>query len=50
MIPRKLKTGDEIRVIIPIRFEVRELEIIIPPQFANQCFRILKQFKLKEDK
>ena len=40
----------KLRPIIPIRFEVRELEIIIPPQFANQCFRILKQFKLKEDK
>lgn len=40
----------KLRPIIPIRFEVRELEIIIPPQFANQCFRILKQYKLKEDK
>ena len=40
----------KLRPIIPIRFEIRDLEIIIPPQFANQCFRILKQFKLKEDK
>ncbi len=40
----------KLRPIIPIRFELKEIEVIIPAQFASQCFRILKQFKLKEDK
>ncbi len=34
----------QLRPILPIKFEVRELNIIIPSQFAGKCYTTLKQY------
>ncbi len=41
---------DQIRTILPIKYEIREVAIKIPPEFAGQSYSILKQYgKLKKD-
>ena len=35
---------DKIKVILPIRFEIRELQIRIPAQFAGKSYSTLKQY------
>ena len=35
---------EALRPILPIKFEKRKLEIVVPAKFANQSFRILKSF------
>jgi len=41
---------DKIRPIIPLSFEIRELEVKIPAQYASQSYSILKsKGKLKKD-
>ena len=41
---------EKIRPIIPIKFELREIEIIIPPQYGGQSYHILKKYgKLLKD-
>ncbi len=35
---------DKIRTILPIKFEIRELEIRIPAKFAGKSFSTLKQY------
>jgi len=35
---------DKIRSILPIKFEIRELEIIIPSKFAGKSYSTLKQY------
>jgi len=39
----------KIRVIIPIKFEVRELAVKIPNKYAGQSYGILKRYKLLRD-
>ncbi len=34
----------QVRAILPIRFEIREINIIIPSQFAGKSYTTLKQF------
>ena len=33
-----------LRPILPIKFEVKELAIKIPPEFAPKCYSIVRQF------
>ena len=41
---------DTLRPILPIKFEHRELEVVIPAKFASQSYHILKRFgDLKKD-
>ncbi len=41
----------KINPIIPIKYEVREISVKVPPQFAGQSFSIMKRFgKLLEEK
>ncbi len=35
---------DKIRVVLPIKFEIRELEIRIPSKFAGKSYSTLKQY------
>src|SRR3989344_1265243 len=35
-----------LRPIIPIKFETRQIELVIPPQYSSAAFPILKQHKL----
>lgn len=35
---------EALRPVLPIKFEKRKLEIVVPAKFANQSFRILKSF------
>lgn len=40
----------KIRAIIPIKFEVREVQVIIPAQYGAQCYSVIKRRKaLKEE-
>ena len=40
----------QLRIILPIKFEIREIEIKIPPQFAGGSYNIFKKFgKLIKD-
>ncbi len=39
----------QMRRIIPIKFETRQIEVIIPAQYASQSFHILKQQRLIKD-
>ncbi len=39
----------KIRVIIPIRFEMREIAVKIPPQYSGMTYPILKRYKLLRD-
>lgn len=34
----------QLSVVLPIKFEKRKLEVIVPAQFAGQSFRILKSY------
>ncbi len=40
---------DALRKIIPIKFEKRQIEIIVPAKFAGQSYHILKSQKLLKD-
>ena len=35
---------DKLRVIIPIKFETKKIELIIPAKFAGSCLRVLKSY------
>ncbi len=39
----------KLRVIIPIKFERREIAVKIPPQYAGHSFTVLKKYKLIKD-
>jgi len=39
----------KIRAIIPIKFETKEIEVVIPSKFAGQSYHILKKYKLLKD-
>ncbi|MDP4012992.1 MAG: ribosome assembly factor SBDS [Candidatus Nanoarchaeia archaeon] len=39
----------KLRPIIPIKFEVKNIEVVLPAQYAGQCYGVLKKYKLKED-
>lgn len=40
----------QIRAIIPIKFELREIEIVVPSQYGSQSYHILKKYgKLLKD-
>ena len=40
---------EKLRPIIPIKFEVLEVEVHIPAQYAGQAFPLLKKYKLIKD-
>ncbi|MGC8710193.1 MAG: ribosome assembly factor SBDS [Candidatus Micrarchaeia archaeon] len=40
----------KINMIIPIKFAVAKIEVIIPPSYSNRCYNILKQYGLKSEK
>src|SRR3989344_8808847 len=39
----------KLRVIIPIRFETKEIAVKVPPQYSGIVFPILKRYKLLRD-
>jgi ribosome maturation protein SDO1 len=39
----------KINVILPIKFATAKLEVIIPPEFSNRCYGLLKQYGLKSE-
>lgn len=40
----------KLRAIIPIKFEIREIEIIIPAPYASKCYSVIKRKKaLREE-
>ncbi len=39
----------KVRLIIPLKFEVRELAVKIPAQYAGACYGNLKRYKLIKD-
>jgi len=39
----------KIRIILPIRFETKELQVVIPAKFAGQSYYILKKYKMLKD-
>lgn len=40
----------KIRPIIPVKFATLKLEVVIPPEYANRCYNVLKQYGLKGEK
>ena len=41
---------NKIRPIIPVKFATLKLEVTIPPEYANRCYNVLKQYGLKGEK
>jgi ribosome maturation protein SDO1 len=41
---------NKIRPIIPVKFATMKLEVVIPPEYANRCYNLLKQYGLKGEK
>ncbi len=39
----------KINVILPIKFATSKLEVIVPAEFANRCYGLLKQYGLKSE-
>lgn len=39
----------KINVILPIKFATAKLEVIVPAEFANRCYGLLKQYGLKSE-
>src|SRR3989344_5355310 len=39
----------QLRKILPIKFETRQIEVVIPSQYASHSFHILKQQRLLKD-
>ncbi len=39
----------KINVILPIKFATAKLEVVIPAEFANRCYGLLKQYGLKSE-
>ncbi|MDE1768514.1 MAG: ribosome assembly factor SBDS [Candidatus Micrarchaeota archaeon] len=39
----------KINVILPIKFATAKLEVIVPAEFANRCYGLLKQYGLKTE-
>lgn len=40
---------EKLRAILPLKFTTVRLEVVIPPENANRCFGILKQYGMKSD-
>ncbi|MDO8555996.1 MAG: ribosome assembly factor SBDS [Nanoarchaeota archaeon] len=39
----------QLRIILPIKFETRQIEVIIPPEYSSACFPILKKYKTVQE-
>jgi ribosome maturation protein SDO1 len=39
----------KINIILPIKFATLRLEVIIPPEYANRCYGLLKQYGIKSE-
>ena len=39
----------KIRIILPIKFETKEIEVVIPSKYAGQSYHILKKYNLLKD-
>jgi ribosome maturation protein SDO1 len=39
----------KLSIILPIKFSVAKVEVVIPPEYTNRCYGILKQFGLKSE-
>ncbi len=39
----------KINVILPIKFATAKLEVVIPAEFANRCYGLMKQYGLKSE-
>ncbi len=40
----------KINLLLPIKFATAKVEVIIPPEYANRCYGLLKQYGLKSEK
>ncbi len=40
----------KINALIPIKFTTIKIDVVVPPEFANRCFGILKQYGIKSEK
>jgi rRNA metabolism protein, SBDS family len=40
----------KINTIIPLKFAKISIEVVIPPEYANRCYSILKPFGIKSEK
>ncbi len=40
----------KINMFLPIKFATARMEVTIPPEFANRCYGLLKQYGLKDEK
>lgn len=40
----------KINMFLPIKFATAKLEVVIPPEFSNRCYGLLKQYGLKAEK
>jgi ribosome maturation protein SDO1 len=39
----------KINMILPIKFATMRLEVVIPPEYANRCYGLLKQYGIKSE-
>ncbi|MDE1860261.1 MAG: ribosome assembly factor SBDS [Candidatus Micrarchaeota archaeon] len=39
----------KLNAILPLKFATAKIEAIIPPEYANRCFNVLKQYGLKSE-
>lgn len=39
----------KVKIILPIKFEIREIEVIIPVKYANHSFNILKKYNTQKE-
>ncbi len=40
---------DKLRVVLPLKFTTVRIEVIVPAEFANRCYGMLKQYGLKSE-
>lgn len=40
---------DKLRMVLPLKFTTVKIEVVIPAEFSNRCYGILKQYGLKSE-